>query len=139
VACFLTEKEILFSNINYKINNKGATMNTLKISTIAGGILVMSFACSALIANSKEAMLLATAPIIEPTALFETPVEETRFERWQNARNMLDKYTNPLGYSKAEAQAQKETMLTKFRDEHVYEKELKRVDEKIKIISYFQK
>ena len=112
-------------------------MNTIKMSTVAGGILVVSLTCGALIANSKEAMMIASNPVIEPTALFENPVEETRFQKWKNARAILDKYTNPLGHSKSVEQQQKEAMLVKFKDENIYERELKRVDEKIKIINYF--
>lgn len=38
-------------------------MKKLKISTITGFILVISFVCSAIITNSKETILITTTPI----------------------------------------------------------------------------
>lgn len=50
-------------------------MNTIKISTIAGGILAGAIMCSALIANSKEALAFTSNPIVEPSVLFQEVIQ----------------------------------------------------------------
>lgn len=117
--------------------------NNLKMSTVTAGIIFASLLSANIIAGSKEVQKsVDNYPSLE-TAFFDTPIEEQRFQTWRTAFNRLntkryDNYYHFVGIAGDES-IQKASLIEKFKNETVYQKEMKSIEEKNRILSYFQK
>lgn len=106
--------------------------NSTKTITLA--VFFTAFMCSGLIINSKEA--LAVTDIATPV-FFEQPPEQQRFQQWFNAKSALEQYKNPSKQFQV-TPTEKAGIINKFQNENTYQKEINKVQEKLKIINYFK-